>query len=42
MLTIFQAHISIPVGVYMLINEVRSTWSLMDEYSAKNTAIHAK
>lgn len=37
MLKIFQARISSSMGVYKLINEVRSAWSLMDEKSAKNT-----
>jgi len=31
MLKIFQAHVSISVGVYKLINEVKSAWSIMDE-----------
>jgi len=42
MLKIFQAFISSSVGVYKLINEARSTWSLMDEKSANNTDRHAR
>jgi len=35
-LNIFQACFSSLLGVYKLINEVRSAWSLMDEKFAKN------